>query len=400
MIHQAFIVVLFLIYPFYALPGVFYLIYRNKYIGYILLALFLALLAFQLVPREGMDLDTHYNNFELLYSYGLSDILDRWGVKYFVLYSFAWAVLKLGFEKNIVPFIFGFSSYIILFGTYARLLSVNSNGPVSSRFGLYKQTHIWFFIIVLMNAHFWGQVSGLRTGAAFVLLIFAIFNYDLRNKKFIFLILGSLAIAIHPASFLPLLLFVITRVLRKVALYRMLLWSSLIVFFLSEVFYYQITAFLRPYLVALDLYSATYFEVEGRWSGNAYEHMSLKGYIYSLLFRGLPYYLMVFYIFWVKKPGYPLLYNYACLLLFVLAVISTSYAIYQRYVYFFTMYFCFYLILEYSLKEPTTSKRFFLLGLFIFLVFYNLGTFYSYYDVIIPMFWGFVYVPLPLMFLN
>ena len=59
------IISFFFIYPLYSILGIFLLIYKQKKIGYILLAFFLSLLAYMLVPREGMDLDTHFKNFTI-----------------------------------------------------------------------------------------------------------------------------------------------------------------------------------------------------------------------------------------------------------------------------------------------------------------------------------------------
>ena len=321
----------------------------------------------------------------------LKDIVETWGIKYFTFYSFTLGLLKLGFSNNFIPFLFGLISYLILFKTHKEVIEKYSSHQKN------KNLKFIIFIIILMNASFFSITNGIRTGFAFALLIYVIFNYELNNKKLTLFFGSIISIAFHPSAFLPIALFLFCNIYKNIKAYRLMLFSSLLFFLISEKFFYEITYFLKPYLIYFDLYSTSQFEIDGKWSGAIDEHLSTKGYIFSTYFKGLPFYLMVINLIFTKKPTNEKLYNYLCLLVLAISIASSSYTIYERYVYYFTMFYCYYFSIELLSKPIKKPKKIFLFLLIFSLALYNLGTFYSYLDVISSMYTPFLYKPLPIM---
>lgn len=381
---------IFLLYPLYALFGVFALIYRNKAIGYYLLAIFYALFAYFFLPREGMDLATHYERFAEFSSMNLAYIFELWGIKYFATYAYAWSLMQLGFSKAVVPFSFTLIGYLILFDLFRDILKSNT---VKEN----KNVLFILFLIVLLNISFLGLANGLRSTLSSHIVVSAIYYYIYHDKIKRFYILSLISIAIHPLAVAPIVLFITLKLFKKREIYRFLLYSALLLFVFSELFFYQIAYLLKPILVFLNLYSASYFEIDGAWGGAISEHRSWKGYIFDVVFSGSRYYLMIAYLILVTRSEHKELFNYLCMFVFFLALISTAYSVHERYAYFFTVLFSFFFILDVINKPISKLKATFMYLLLGTLILYNAGMLYSYNDVFFSSVLQFLIKPLPIL---
>ncbi|MEZ8370508.1 hypothetical protein AB6C94_13920 [Vibrio splendidus] len=337
-----------------------------------------------------MDLDVHYLRMSLLVNMSFDDIFEMWGGKYFLLYSYASILLELGFPKEILPSTFTLVGYLILFRIFFDITKRSECDNSTTVFLL--------FLVVLLNDRFFGLSNGLRAGLAFHFAVLYIYSALYLENKTSGKLSAVLSIIIHPAASLPIFVFLLTRLTNRTQYYRYLLYASLIIFLLSEVLYYQLTSLLKPVLISLDLYSPTYFEADGAWSGNISEHQSFKGYIFSTVFRGLPFYLMVLYLyFWkpIEEKSTKRFYHFLCFFSVVLSLLSTSYAIYQRYIFFYMIAFCFYYTINTLNVYQDRRSKLYLLVLLLALLNYNVATLYSFFDVVSQMFKPFLLIPLP-----
>lgn len=124
-INKIIILLLFILYPFIALPFIFNEILRGRRYAYSLFAIFIGLLGF-LYPPIG-DLYRYHIDFEMYRSLDYQGLLDILTTKMDILQPMMfWSLSRLGFPPDIIRFIYVYISAALIFRIFYELLNTGA----------------------------------------------------------------------------------------------------------------------------------------------------------------------------------------------------------------------------------------------------------------------------------
>ncbi len=170
---------LFIINPFVCFLYCLFSLNSNKQIKFYI-SFFFALLAYNLVPVETMDLATNYNRLELLSTLTYTDVIN---LNFNILLNlYMKFIVDIGLSKQFIPFFITFFSYYILLTSYFK---------IKIKLGRIE------LILLVITISFMANANGLRHGLSSSLMIYAVVQLYYR-QWYKFFLLGCLASIVHP----------------------------------------------------------------------------------------------------------------------------------------------------------------------------------------------------------
>jgi hypothetical protein len=285
LLHKILVISLFCIYPLCALPFVFIEIYNKKKYAFILLSIFMGLVAYLIAPTG--DLYVHTNEYFIFADLTFLEFLDILPftidfVYYFVAYIFS--ITGIPFE--FIRFFFVLISYLLVFDIFRDLSFTNKKIKNS------KKIYMIFFLICFFQVLFMVTAIGLRYGLAIYLMVYGIYIlFQKENSKGWFYIL--LSCFTHFSMVLILFIILLTRFLKLKKINKSSLFLSLVfIFFGTNIILFFINLFpLNPFLKdKIILY------VTGYW-GNDFLQIHSFLYRISRLMAHVSVYPLLLFIF-------------------------------------------------------------------------------------------------------
>jgi hypothetical protein len=389
-----------LLYPIYTLPWLIKSMVKNEYFGYLLFSLFMAYLAYLMIPYDTWDLTRHYETFNKLSTISFDRVFDMSRIFNYILNLYMWSVAQVGLSKEFVPFSFIFMVYVLYFLTFKKIVEYSSFS-ISEFFLSYK----WFMLLgiffIFNEIRFMGTASGLRNSLAFAIFIFAIMGYYLNHNIFFTFILIVFSIFLH-FSVVPLaIIFFLSNTIVIKKFNRVLFLASffLIISGMAGELFYTIIEFFKPLLQAIGLYFPSYMDPNGEWGSRFYEGKNIKTIILEYFIKPFPFYLAGFYLFFVHEITWSKLQNYLYVLFVFIALVSVSRTLFDRYSYFFVLLFIFLFLEELKSKPLTNFKRLFIAFFIASLLLMDFGGLVKYRDVYVKSWIKIFYIPAPYMVL-
>jgi len=389
-----------LLYPIYTLPWVIKSMVKNEYFGYLLFSLFMAYLAYLMIPYDTWDLTRHYSTFKELSGLSFDKVFDVSRVFNYVLNLYMWFISEIGFSKEFVPFSFIFIVYIAYFLILKKVVEYSSFSK-SKFFLSYKWFMLLAIFLIFNEIRFMDTASGLRNGLAFAIFIFAIMGYYLNHRIVSTFILIIFSILLHLAVAPLAILFFLSNIVQIRSFNRVLFLGAflLIVSGMAGEIFYKIIELFKPILQANGLYFPAYMSPDGAWGSGFYEDRNIKTIILEKFIKPLPFYLAGFYLFFVRETTWSKIQNYLYILFVFIALASVSRTLFDRYSYFFVLLFIFLFLVELKTKPLTFFKKIFIAFFIGSMLLVDFGGFVKYRDVYVKSWLKILYVPAPYMVL-
>lgn len=287
--------ILLFIYPIFAFPYIITGIRRRELGAYVCLTLFMAMLAYLIIPTEAEDLSRIYENFETFRGLSWNQQLLLMGAKMDFLLSFMYvAVDKFHIAKEWIPFTsvtIGYLSYLMILHKWQR------NHPLMQKSGIY----INFFILFFCSVSFRNYAMNIRNFVAISCLMYGVYELYFKDNK-----RGWILICLAPICHIMTLL-----VLPFIFIARNNLISSnwcRRIFFISFIgFIINISAPINEYVTgfafeneSLQAEQATHFE-SGRYNDAATGGGYNTNGMISLVFGYFVTFVMYTYLFHFKR---------------------------------------------------------------------------------------------------
>jgi hypothetical protein len=391
----------FLLYPVYALPWIIKHMIKNEYFGYFLISLFMAYLAFLMIPYELMDLARHYEVFTDVSKMNFDDLINyRRGVEYlFNLYM--WLVHQAGLNKEFVPFSFIFMIYLLYFLALKMVIDFTEKSG-------YSKYNKKIFTIGILLFFLYGEIrfiaatSGLRNDLAFSFFVYAITFFLIYKKIVLPIILIILSIAIHFSVFPLALLFLISRLYKFKKTIRLLFIVSflLMVSGVTEDIFYYIMEQLKPFLMEQGLYFRSYFERGGVYGSGFFVDKNLNTIILEKVIKPSSFYLAGIYMIFTKKLACKKIQNFIYLVFIFISLISISRTLMDRYSYFLSIFFVIIFVFELQYKAMNKFRQIFIVSLSLSILLMYAGEMMR-WKKLYAVSWSKIFiVPAPIMMLN
>ncbi|MCD9542975.1 hypothetical protein GLP22_17485 [Photobacterium carnosum] len=185
---------------------------------FFLVTLYMAFVAYVMIPYSSMDIFRYYNMYERLNVISFGQIGDYFNVNYFIVF-FVKIINMLGLNKEFIPFSTVFISYGVLFYSFYYYLERKSYNSINN---------VIICLCVLSVALFFGSASGLRNGLSVSISILAIVMLSKRKSRLSYF-LFFIAAFVHSFTIIIFLLSIISYYIRNKKFY----W----VVFLISIFY-------------------------------------------------------------------------------------------------------------------------------------------------------------------
>jgi len=386
----------FFLYPVYFLPWIIKYMLKNDIFGYILFSLLMGYLAYLMIPYDTMDITRHYATFELLSNMDFDDII-QFRIFDYIFNIYMWTVAQIGLPKEFVPSSIVCIQYMFYFLALLKVFKYRKS--------LGENIPAWLLALgvffIINEIRFVGAASGLRSGLAFSLFIYALIDDHLYRKRIKFWFFSLLSIAIHISVFPLLLLYVISRYFPFRYLMRILFILSLILLAsgMAEKIFYVFLGILEPYLKEVGLYFHAYMDSNGAWGNGFYADKNIKTIILEKFIKPLPFYLAGIYLLKVKNFEYKTIQIYLYYLYVFIVLVSVSRTMLDRYSYFFVLFFIMVLLLELNTLRLTHFKKVFIILFVSAMILMDLGGIIKYRDIIVS--WKkILYIPAPFMLMQ
>lgn len=278
----------FLLYPLGALPLLFIEIYNNKKYAFVLLSLFMGLVAYLIAPTG--DLYVHSIEFSDFKDFTFSDFLSILPFTIdFVYYFIAFIFAKLAIPFGFIRFIFVVLSYLIVFDIFRDVCSSNNNLNKNK-----KLTTIVFFIC-FFQVLFMSVAIGLRFGFSVYLMLYGVYLLFKKNnfKGWFFILLSCFT---HFSMILIFFSILIAKLFKITKLNKTVLFLSLGFAIIGT----DILQFIIDLLPLNDfLKEKLIMYITGYWGNSFLEDHSFL-YRISRLFNHISVYPLMFFLFITK----------------------------------------------------------------------------------------------------
>ncbi len=393
-----------LLYPLYTLPLVVSFMLRNKRFGYFLFSFFMGYLAYLMIPYEGFDITRHYAAFNALSTYNFSEINNYdGGIFKYGFYVYCWGVAKLGLPKEFVPFSIIFTVYYLYFLTLKKILDFTPirDNNTSNKISLKMLTLLGVFLI-FNEIRFVDATSGLRNMLAFSIFIYAFFDLLYKKKRFKFLFLSILASFIHISVIIPILIYLITQIIRTLKINRWLLIFGYILLItgMTAILFRLLIESLEPFLRANGLYFHSYMDPDGEWGPGFYADKNIKTVILEKILKPLPLYIAGIYFIFVKDYVRKDLARFLLAFFVFIVLVSVSRTLLDRYNILFVSLFIYFFIIELQYKPLTLMKKIFILCFIGSLLLFDVGGIYKYRDIYWRSWNKIIYKPVPISLMD
>lgn len=294
------LLIVFFLSPLISLPFVLKKIIANEKFSYFILSLLFACLSYLMVPYETMDLAGHYSRYDALSTCSLIDykINDR----YFTLDYVILIMQLLGFNKQFLPFFYILSTYSLTLYTIYGVKKLHNSFNAKPNFNT-KVLLCFFIFFMLSQMRLIPYASGLRSALANAFILFGAYNLFIRNNKAIgsFFILFSPLIHISTIVYTPIMFLVMLKTLQFHKVSRALFLVGLVILFTNsgQSLMYLILKGVDPFIsndfvFLFDIYTT------GHWGAGFKDNVSLFEYLYELVIKPAPIYVLALYFYLVK----------------------------------------------------------------------------------------------------
>jgi hypothetical protein len=341
---------LFIFYPLGAIPFLVKDMKRLKRYAFFLLAVFMGLLGFLIVPLDNDDLASHYETFEFIAEGNWSDLILflRENVD-FVLYLVMYLISSLHLPKELLPFLSVFLGYYIKFMIFYRFMKFHAKVELttSEYFGI-------FLMICFFSTPFRNFALHIRNFVAVAVICYGVYLIFIEDDKkgWIYVILAPF---IHFMVILIIPLIIISRFFKISRILRF-------VFIVSFVFMMLPTSYVTNYITSIN-YSNEKFEQkqrvygEGYYVGDYLDDISFKGRVAGII--GLfPIFFIFTYLVIFKTES--CLRNLTYLTAILCNFFYSTPMIYGRYTYILVSFFFLLLLYEFNCNNIGSSRKYFL----------------------------------------
>ncbi len=373
---------------------------KNEYFGYLLFSLFMAYLAYLVIPYDTWDLTRHYATFKEFSTVSFDNIFEKSRIFNYILNLYMWSLSQIGFSKEFMPFSFTFMVYMLYFLSFKSIVEYST----FSRNDFFLSDK-WFMLLgiflIFNEIRFVATASGLRNALAFAIFIFAIIGYYLHNRVFSTFILIVFSTLVHLAVAPLAIIFFLSNIIKIRSFNRVLFLGSFLLIvsgMAGEIFYIIIEVF-KPLLQANGLYFPSYMSPDGAWGAGFYADKNIKTVILEKFIKPLPFYLAGFYLFFVREVTLDKVQNYLYMVFVFIALASVSRTLFDRYSYFFVFLFLFLFLEELKTKPLTSFKKVFITFFITAMLFMDFGGLIKYRDIYVKSWLKILYVPAPYMVL-
>jgi len=358
-------------------------------------------LAYLLIPYDSMDLVRHYEAWEILSKTDFSNItiafprLINYG-----LYLYMWTLSHLGFNKEFIPLSFAFIIYMM----YFMSLKIIINLP-KVKYYIYQKKYVLIgLFLIFSEIRFIGGISGLRNDLAFAITVYALILFFIQKRIFFPVFLFLIAAILH-ISILPLLVILfLSQVIKNTGMAKIIFIVSLIILlsgFAGDIFFWIIKIF-EPFLRANNLYFYNYMDPNGAWGVNYFASGTKSDnlILYEKYIKPLPFYIAGAYLFYSRKTNSKNIIKYLFILFAAVSMLSISRTFFDRYSYFFVLFFIFYLLIDIGYAPLKKTKRIVFFLFLISLLINNLAGIMRYRYVIVKSWSSILYTPVPINMLK
>lgn len=191
-LKQIYIIVFFIIFPFFSLPILFCEIYNGKKYPLVLLAIFMGGLSMFYFPYG--DQYRYFTQLEIFKYLSFDEIFDFESILIFkelnIVNILIFVAAKIGLNLEIVRFLLTFTSCILLFNIFINLRELRQI-PHS------KILSLLTFVVLFLSVPYYLINYGFRTGFGACLLTYGIYLIYIRNNFFKGLFFFLLAASTH-----------------------------------------------------------------------------------------------------------------------------------------------------------------------------------------------------------
>ena len=353
------------------------------------LSLVMSIFAFLSIPYDTMDIVRYYEIYDNIEKISLYEIYNI-NEGNFIVNLYIKLLNDLSISKQFLPFTATFISYYFFFKS---ILFIRKKESI----GFTRKELLFITITALFGVGFYFSASGIRTGVALSLALYAIvmLNY---NKKIISSLFFALAISIHFLTIIILLITILSFISKRTNLFRILFIISpiLAIISLGEGLVTFIFHFLGDTLKTYGLYRISY--IEGEWGTSFYALRNIKTYIYEKFIYLLPFYASYFYLLFIRNDSF---FRRVIYILFFISFLFFDFrTLLMRYSYFTSLVFFLILAIELNINSTSRKIKTFAYIFFISCVLYSSGSVYKYRDTFMSSWGKTLYQPTIFLFLN
>lgn len=378
---QIVLFVVFIIYPFAALPLIFVEIYNKKYYALNYLAVFMGLLAYLWIPSG--DLARLQRDFEIIKNLSVVDFLSIKSFDFvymFIMYFFA----KLNLNFEFIRFALCTISYLIYFKIYSDIIKENKSLGESKRFSFLAFLMFFFFI------RFSGFLTGVRFTFAMSLCFYGVYLVVYKNKKSGWLLLLLSAFTHFSMWLILLITLIVKKINLKINRFVFIMVLS-IGFFLSTTLIELVIDVLPiddVFKAYLNVYTSGHFATEEFLNQTIFFKI-------SRLFSYVAIYPAIIYVLY-KKVDFSFYSVFLCIVVFLSFCMNMD-TTFGRYAFLGVIFF----IIPFFLKYEIKNKNYFFYFLFSLSIMTYIASFYT---VKRELQWGkqykILYSPFPLILMS
>ncbi|MCC9043602.1 EpsG family protein [Myroides sp. M-43] len=208
---------LFFLSPFIALPFILIDIYNKRRGSYFLLAMFMGVLAFLLLPHTLLDVSRYYENYDLIARMSFSQFIEYLGESSdYVFYSLFYFFSRFDIKFQWVLFIFSTFNYYSVFFVFKKIIS-------TSKVVISKKELFIFFTLIFFSLSLLYYLSGTRytLATSFFILFVYYYYYEKSIKKGILCFVISVITHIGLVIYLPILfLLLLLKKVKKITVIK------------------------------------------------------------------------------------------------------------------------------------------------------------------------------------
>ncbi|MCU9998455.1 EpsG family protein [[Pasteurella] aerogenes] len=397
-----------MLYPIYFLPYLIRSIIKNELFGYILLAFFLGILAYLMIPYDTMDIVRYYDKFEIFKYTSFQEIFEYGRNVDHVIYIYIWSIANIGLPKEFIPFSITFVTYSLYFLSFYKV--INFSFFLRKNLFLYSEKELSLgalllivFLMLINQIRFMDVASGLRNALAFSLFTYSFISYFLLNYRLLlFIFFSILAVSIHASVVILFIVLLLSIFVNNLSIFRKMLMLCYVVLLLGladNIFYYVVYS-LEPILREFNLYYPSYFDPDGVWGAGYYNDANMNTIIFEKYIKPLPLYLSGLYFILVNKYTNEKFSRFLIVLFIVVVLMSISRTIFDRLGNIYVVLFILFFTLEVFSKKIGQLKKLFLILFIGSLILMSFASVYKYRDIYWLSWKDVLFLPVPMLFFN